>query len=206
MPAPPSAPSRSPPSSSARSPRARVRAQASPYLPLDDPAAAAARAPDRAGRHRRPLAHGPAVPARRRGARAGRRRHRRRGARGELIRWLRPSSTSPGCDRWRLGRAGPVPRPTATSAATCFIRSARTVSGPTRTSPARRCIGRVRPGQPSGRGAEARRRPGVAGPARPRARWRLPEAYVSAQFKYGSVFYGQMDRNWGPGRASTASA
>jgi hypothetical protein len=28
--------------------------------------------------------------------------------------------------------------------------------------------------------------------------WRFPEAYLSAQFKYGSVFYGQMDRNWGP--------
>jgi hypothetical protein len=28
--------------------------------------------------------------------------------------------------------------------------------------------------------------------------WRMGEAYVSAQFKYGSVFYGQMDRNWGP--------
>ena len=28
--------------------------------------------------------------------------------------------------------------------------------------------------------------------------WRMPEAYLSAQFKYGSVFYGQMDRNWGP--------
>src|SRR6476469_1829494 len=28
--------------------------------------------------------------------------------------------------------------------------------------------------------------------------WRFPEAYGSAQFKYGSVFYGQMDRNWGP--------
>ena len=28
--------------------------------------------------------------------------------------------------------------------------------------------------------------------------WRVPEAYLSAQFKYGSVFYGQMDRNWGP--------
>ena len=28
--------------------------------------------------------------------------------------------------------------------------------------------------------------------------WRIPEAYLSAQFKYGSVFYGQMDRNWGP--------
>lgn len=28
--------------------------------------------------------------------------------------------------------------------------------------------------------------------------WRMAEAYVSAQFKYGSVFYGQMDRNWGP--------
>jgi hypothetical protein len=26
----------------------------------------------------------------------------------------------------------------------------------------------------------------------------MPEAYLSAQFKYGSVFYGQMDRNWGP--------
>jgi hypothetical protein len=28
--------------------------------------------------------------------------------------------------------------------------------------------------------------------------WRMSEAYLSAQFKYGSVFYGQMDRNWGP--------
>jgi hypothetical protein len=28
--------------------------------------------------------------------------------------------------------------------------------------------------------------------------WRFPEAYLSAQFKYGSVFYGQIDRNWGP--------
>jgi hypothetical protein len=28
--------------------------------------------------------------------------------------------------------------------------------------------------------------------------WRFPEAYVSGQFKYGSLFYGQMDRNWGP--------
>lgn len=27
---------------------------------------------------------------------------------------------------------------------------------------------------------------------------RIAEAYISAQFKYGSVFYGQMDRNWGP--------
>jgi len=28
--------------------------------------------------------------------------------------------------------------------------------------------------------------------------WRMAEAYLSAQFKYGSLFYGQMDRNWGP--------
>ena len=28
--------------------------------------------------------------------------------------------------------------------------------------------------------------------------WRMIEGYASAQFKYGSVFYGQMDRNWGP--------
>ncbi|MGH7498096.1 MAG: hypothetical protein ACREL3_04510 [Gemmatimonadales bacterium] len=28
--------------------------------------------------------------------------------------------------------------------------------------------------------------------------WRMIEAYASAQFKYGNVFYGQMDRNWGP--------
>jgi hypothetical protein len=28
--------------------------------------------------------------------------------------------------------------------------------------------------------------------------WRFPEAYVSAQSKYGRVFYGQMERNWGP--------
>ena len=28
--------------------------------------------------------------------------------------------------------------------------------------------------------------------------WRFPEAYASAQTKYLRVFYGQMDRNWGP--------
>jgi len=28
--------------------------------------------------------------------------------------------------------------------------------------------------------------------------WRFPEAYLSTQFKYGGVFYGEMDRNWGP--------
>jgi hypothetical protein len=28
--------------------------------------------------------------------------------------------------------------------------------------------------------------------------WRMVEAYASAQFKYGNVYYGQMDRNWGP--------
>ena len=28
--------------------------------------------------------------------------------------------------------------------------------------------------------------------------WRMVEAYASAQFAFGNVFYGQMDRNWGP--------
>ncbi|HUF36484.1 MAG TPA: hypothetical protein VMN37_11080 [Gemmatimonadales bacterium] len=28
--------------------------------------------------------------------------------------------------------------------------------------------------------------------------WRFPEAYLAAQTKYLTVFYGQMDRNWGP--------
>jgi hypothetical protein len=32
--------------------------------------------------------------------------------------------------------------------------------------------------------------------------FRMVEAYASAQFKYGSVFYGQMDRNWGPAGAA----
>ncbi len=27
---------------------------------------------------------------------------------------------------------------------------------------------------------------------------RIADAYISAQFKYGTLFYGQMDRNWGP--------
>jgi hypothetical protein len=27
---------------------------------------------------------------------------------------------------------------------------------------------------------------------------RIADGYISAQFKYGSIFYGQMDRNWGP--------
>ena len=42
------------------------------------------------------------------------------------------------------------------------------------------------------------RRSGMAGAAGPTLAWRMVEAYASAQFKYGSVFYGQMDRNWGP--------
>lgn len=29
--------------------------------------------------------------------------------------------------------------------------------------------------------------------------WRFPEAYASAQFRHLRLFYGQMDRNWGPG-------
>lgn len=32
--------------------------------------------------------------------------------------------------------------------------------------------------------------------------WRMVEAYASAQFKYGNVYYGQMDRNWGPAGTS----
>lgn len=28
--------------------------------------------------------------------------------------------------------------------------------------------------------------------------WRFPEAYLGAQFKHVTLFYGQMDRNWGP--------
>lgn len=28
--------------------------------------------------------------------------------------------------------------------------------------------------------------------------WRMVEAYVAAQFKYATLFYGQIDRNWGP--------
>jgi hypothetical protein len=28
--------------------------------------------------------------------------------------------------------------------------------------------------------------------------WRFPEAYLGAQFEHVSLFYGQMDRNWGP--------
>ena len=28
--------------------------------------------------------------------------------------------------------------------------------------------------------------------------WRFPEAYLAAQLKYATLFYGQMDRNWGP--------
>jgi hypothetical protein len=27
---------------------------------------------------------------------------------------------------------------------------------------------------------------------------RIPDAYISAQFKYANLFYGQVDRNWGP--------
>jgi hypothetical protein len=31
-----------------------------------------------------------------------------------------------------------------------------------------------------------------------RLAWRFVEGYVSAQFRYASLFYGQLDRNWGP--------
>ena len=60
-------------------------------------------------------------------------------------------------------------------------------------------IGTVRSGHPAGRGA-AHRATTPSGPAGRISSWRgaWPRPTSSAQFKYGSVFYGQMDRNWGP--------
>ena len=128
----------SPRRSSARSSPSAGAAQASPYLPLDDP--------------RLPLiehliARGdiadpsPMVrPFRRADALRvlARRRHRGRGSRGADPAASRASSRSrrtPTAGRWACARAR---RPTATSAATCCIRSAPTASAPTARSWARR--------------------------------------------------------------------
>jgi hypothetical protein len=175
---------------------ARVAAQASPYLPLDDP-----RLPllehliargdvDDPSPQVRPfrvldivralnLADSLAAPS------------------GELIRSLRASFDTSSGDRWRLAaRAG-------AQAYSHIRRDVLHPLGPDGVRPYADFTGEAVMGPivlVSRPAAEPRLPDDPEWPGRRdlELAWRMVEAYASAQFKYGSVFYGQMDRNWGP--------
>ena len=166
--------------------------------PAGRPSAAPARASDRARGHRRPEPDGPPVPPRRRRARARRGRHRRRRRISRASSALSAPSSRTRADLSGASPAGPAPRPSATSDAMSCIRSAPTASGRTRISPARRCSATF--ALVTRLAAEPRVADDPEWPGRTDLEliWRFPEAYVSAQFKYVNLFFGQMDRNWGP--------
>ncbi len=116
---------------------------------------------------------------------------------GELVRSLRASfDTSPG-DRWRLAaRAG-------AQAYSHIRRDPLHPLGPDGVRPYADLTGEAVMGPivlVSRPAAEPRLPDDPEWPGRRdlELAWRMVEAYASAQFKYGSVFYGQMDRNWGP--------
>jgi hypothetical protein len=95
---------------------------------------------------------------------------------------------------WPVERAA---RRTAIFGAMSCIRWGPTAPGRTRSSPARPRSALALVARPA---AEPRI---VHDPEWPGRKdldlaWWMIDAYLSAQFKYGSVFYGQMDRNWGP--------
>ena len=174
----------------------RARAQASPYFPLDDP-------------HLPLLEHliargdvadpSPMVrPFRRADALRALEAADSGGPAASLIRALRTElDDGPGTQRWRLsGRAGvqayshvrrdllhplgpdgvrPLADLTAEAVFDHFVLRTRPTAEPRLTDD---------PEWPGRRDLELI--------------WRFPEAYASAQFKYVTLFYGQMDRNWGP--------
>ena len=127
-------------------------------------------------------------------ARPGRRRH-------DARRSCAPSG--PPSRSRRASRPGgwqpaPAARRSATSGGTCCTRSVRTAYGPTPRSPAKPSRGPF--ALVSRLAAEPRLTDDPEWPGRRDLTllYRAPEAYLSAQFKYGNVFYGQMLRNWGP--------
>jgi hypothetical protein len=174
---------------------ARLAAQSSPTCRWTTPAAAA-RAPDRPGRRGRPS---PQVrPFRYADAARVLAAADTTGApaRG-LIQSLRQEFDVPAGDRWRLAARG---------GAQAFSHIRRDVLhplGPDGVRPYADFTGEATMGPivlVSRPAAEPRLPDDPEWPGRTdlELAWRMVEAYGSVQFKYGSVFYGQMDRNWGP--------
>jgi hypothetical protein len=175
---------------------ARLAAQASPYLPLDDPRLPLSEhlllrgdvadpspqvRPFRLSDAARVLAEADTA-----GAPAS-----------ELIHQLRRSLETPEGDRWRIAaRAG-------AQAFSHIRRDLLHPLGPDGVRPYADFTGEAVMGPialVSRPAAEPRLPDDPEWPGRRdlELAWRMVEAYASAQFRYGSVFYGQMDRNWGP--------
>jgi hypothetical protein len=175
---------------------ARVAAQASPYIPLDDPRLPLLEHLIARGEIEdpspmvRPFRRADAVRILAAADSSGSRS-------GELVTRLRQEFEEPPGNRWRIeGRAG-------AQAYTHARRELLHPSGPDGARPYIELRGEAAFGSillvtrpvleprltldPDWPG---RRDVDVAG--------RMADAYLSAQFKYGSLFYGQMDRNWGP--------
>ena len=177
-----------------------VRAQASPYLPLDDPRLPLLEHLIARGDIEDPSPHGAPVPPGRRAPGPRRRRHRPSRRAGRPPSSTRSAATFeelPGEQTWRVAaRAG-------AQAYSHIRRDVLHPLGPDGVRPYAELTGEAVIGpfalvtRPA---AEPRIVDDPEWPGRSdlELAWRFPEAYVSAQFKYGSVFYGQMERNWGP--------
>ncbi|MEO8089702.1 MAG: hypothetical protein ABI703_05345 [Gemmatimonadales bacterium] len=175
---------------------ARASAQASPYIPLDDPRLPLLEHLIARGEIEdpspmvRPFRRADAVRVLAAGDSAG-------ATSGGLITRLRQELEDPAGNRWRIeGRAG-------AQAYTHARRELLHPAGPDGVRPYVELRGEatfgnillvtrpvIEPRLPLDPDWPGRRNVDIAG--------RVADAYLSAQFKYGSVFYGQMDRNWGP--------
>ena len=185
-------------SSSARSPPRAARRRRRPTSARRS-TPAPARASHRPRRHRRPVADGASVPPGRCAPGAG-------GA-DTAARAERRADPPPPRGAARAGRYPALaarrpqraPRPTPRSAATCYhplgpdgVRPYADFTGEAVTATVRAWRAAPRPSRgspttPNGQAGATSTWPGAC-----------PRPTLSAQFKYGSVFYGQMDRNWGP--------
>lgn len=176
---------------------ARAAAQASPYLPLDDP-----RVPllehlmargdvEDPSPMVRPFRRADAVRVLAAADTGG------GGAAAALIRALRAELEEPGAQFWRVaGRAG-------VQAYSHIRRDLLHPLGPDGVRPYADFTGEAVFGHfvlATRPAAEPRIADDPEWPGRRDLEliWRFPEAYASAQFSHVSLFYGQMDRNWGP--------
>jgi hypothetical protein len=182
----------------------RMNAQASPYLPLDDP-----RLPllehliargdiDDPSPMIRPFRRSDAVRVLSAADTLPAEAAIRCECQAKLIHWLRQSLADPvGENTWRVaGRAGG-------QAFSHLRRDVLHPLGPDGVRPYAEFTGEATIG-PFALAARPAAEPRIVhDPEWPGRKdldlaWRMIDAYLSAQFKYGSVFYGQMDRNWGP--------
>ena len=175
-----------------------IHAQASPYIPLDDPRLPLLEHLIARGEIDDPSADGPSVPALRRACACSLRptppgKTLPRNSFGPSA----PTFEDPTGPQWRVaGRAG----------AQAFSHIRRDVLhplGPDGVRPYADFTGEAVFGDfalVSRLAAEPRVADDPEWPGRTDLElvWRFPEAYVSAQFKYVNLFFGQMDRNWGP--------